>query len=365
MFDDRRSIDPRGSELSETHNATVVPHGRSVSDGLSRLDRFLPGWIGAAMVTGIVLGRVFPGLNDSLDRVKIDTVSLPIALGLLAMMYPVLAKVRYRSMGTVLADRGSLAMSLVLNWVIGPALMFTLSWIFLPDLPEYRTGLIIVGLARCISMVLIWNDLACGDREFGRRARGDQLGFADRRVVAARLLLPRAAAGLSRPRFERHRRHRVADRQVGADLPRHPASRRVSDSHLRGTGKGHRVVRAAVPAPHRTRCALRATWRCGRAPGTTRPTVRPGKPPTWAPPSRCVRHPTCRSPASQMLHLRHAHRSFRPVWDANTSELGCSHTRHRQRNGQPSARVREFEAVVAGRRDHAVGADGDLARLPT
>ena len=158
-------MDPGGSELSEAHNETVLPHGRSVSDGLSRLDRFLPVWIGAAMVTGIVLGRVFPDLNDSLERVKIDTVSLPIAVGLLAMMYPVLAKVRYRSMGTVLADRGSLVMSLFLNWLIGPALMFALAWIFLPDLPEYRTGLIIVGLARCIAMVLIWNDLACGDRE--------------------------------------------------------------------------------------------------------------------------------------------------------------------------------------------------------
>ncbi len=117
------------------------------------------------MVTGIVLGRVFPGLNGTLERVKIDTVSLPIAVGLFAMMYPVLAKVRYGSMGTVLADRRSLVMSLVLNWIIGPALMFALAWIFLPDLPEYRTGLIIVGLARCIAMVLIWNDLAGGDRE--------------------------------------------------------------------------------------------------------------------------------------------------------------------------------------------------------
>jgi len=133
--------------------------------GLSTLDRFLPAWIGVAMVLGIALGRVFPDLNDTLEKVKIDTVSLPIAIGLFAMMYPVLAKVKYRSMGTVLADRRSLVMSLVLNWLIGPALMFTLAWLMLPDLPEYRTGLIIVGLARCIAMVLIWNDLACGNRE--------------------------------------------------------------------------------------------------------------------------------------------------------------------------------------------------------
>ncbi len=117
------------------------------------------------MVAGVVLGRALPDLNDQLEKVKIDTVSLPIAIGLFAMMYPVLAKVKYRSVGTVMADRRSLVMSLVLNWIIGPAVMFTLAWLLLPDLPEYRTGLIIVGLARCIAMVLIWNDLACGNRE--------------------------------------------------------------------------------------------------------------------------------------------------------------------------------------------------------
>jgi ACR3 family arsenite transporter len=131
---------------------------------LSLLDRFLPVWIGLAMVLGIVLGKLFTGLYDALDKVKVDTVSLPIAVGLLAMMYPVLAKVKYGSIGSVI-DRRALVMSLALNWLVGPALMFTLAWLLLPDLPEYRTGLIIVGLARCIAMVLIWNDLACGSRE--------------------------------------------------------------------------------------------------------------------------------------------------------------------------------------------------------
>ena len=144
----------------------IEPHTdeHAVAARLSTLDRFLPVWIGVAMVLGIVLSKVFTGLDDTLDRVKIDTVSLPIALGLLAMMYPVLAKVKYRSIGQVI-DRRSLVMSLILNWLIGPALMFALAWLTLPDLPEYRTGLIIVGLARCIAMVLIWNDLACGNRE--------------------------------------------------------------------------------------------------------------------------------------------------------------------------------------------------------
>lgn len=117
------------------------------------------------MAAGLLLGRWIPGLAEILDTIKISSVSLPIALGLLVMMYPVLAKVRYDELGSVTRDKKMMILSLVLNWIIGPALMFMLAWIFLPDLPEYRTGLIIVGLARCIAMVIIWNDLACGDRE--------------------------------------------------------------------------------------------------------------------------------------------------------------------------------------------------------
>ncbi|WP_218063458.1 ACR3 family arsenite efflux transporter [Arthrobacter wenxiniae] len=119
----------------------------------------------AAMAAGLALGRLVPGLNEALDAVKVGSVSLPIAVGLLVMMYPVLAKVRYRETGRVLADRRLLITSLVMNWLLAPAFMFALAWIFIPDLPEYRTGLVIVGLARCIAMVMIWNDLACGDRE--------------------------------------------------------------------------------------------------------------------------------------------------------------------------------------------------------
>lgn len=132
---------------------------------LSTLDRYLPVWIGSAMVFGLILGWAVPDLNDVLDGVKVDNVSLPIALGLLLMMYPVLAKVRYTRISGVVSDRRTLFLSLILNWLVGPVVMFTLAWTMLPDLPEYRTGLIIVGLARCIAMVLIWNDLACGDRE--------------------------------------------------------------------------------------------------------------------------------------------------------------------------------------------------------
>jgi Arsenite efflux pump ACR3 and related permeases len=137
----------------------------SITGKLSTLDRWLPAWIILAMVAGLALGRVVPGLGDALSAVEVDGISLPIALGLLVMMYPVLAKVRYDRLDTVTGDRRLLVSSLLLNWVLGPALMFALAWLLLPDLPEYRTGLIIVGLARCIAMVIIWNDLACGDRE--------------------------------------------------------------------------------------------------------------------------------------------------------------------------------------------------------
>ncbi|BBX24831.1 putative arsenic-transport integral membrane protein ArsC [Mycolicibacter terrae] len=132
---------------------------------LSTLDRLLPLWIGLAMAAGLTLGRIIPGLGNALSAVQLDGVSLPIAAGLLIMMYPVLAKVRYDRLDTVTSDRRLLVSSLVLNWVLGPAVMFALAWLLLADLPEYRTGLIVVGLARCIAMVIIWNDLACGDRE--------------------------------------------------------------------------------------------------------------------------------------------------------------------------------------------------------
>jgi arsenical-resistance protein len=139
--------------------------GELVIGRLSTLDRFLPVWIAAAMGLGLGLGRIFPRLNTSLDSVRVAGTSLPIAVGLLVMMYPVLAKVRYGELSRVAADRRLMVPSVILNWLVGPALMFALAWLMLPDLPAYRTGLIIVGLARCIAMVLVWNELAGGDRE--------------------------------------------------------------------------------------------------------------------------------------------------------------------------------------------------------
>ena len=136
-----------------------------VAKEMSFLDRYLAVWILAAMAAGLLLGRFVPGLDRALDSVQVGGISVPIAVGLLVMMYPVLAKVRYDETHRVTGDRKLLGLSLLLNWIVGPAFMFTLAWVLLPDLPEFRTGLIIVGLARCIAMVFIWNDLACGDRE--------------------------------------------------------------------------------------------------------------------------------------------------------------------------------------------------------
>jgi arsenite transporter len=143
---------------------TMAQHGQ-VASRLSTLNRYLPVWIGVAMAGGLVLGRLIPNFAESLDSIRVGTVSLPIAVGLFAMMYPVLAKVRYRGIGAGATRDRAIAVTLAFNWLVGPLLMFTLAWVLLPDLPELRTGLIIVGIAPCIAMVLIWIDLADGNRE--------------------------------------------------------------------------------------------------------------------------------------------------------------------------------------------------------
>jgi len=145
--------------------AAAHPAEAVVIRRLSTLDRFLPLWIAVAMAGGLGLGSLVPGLNDFLDKLQIGTVSLPIAIGLLLMMYPVLTKVRYEDMGRMRGEGRMFGVSLFLSWVVGPALMFALAWLFLADQPAYRTGVIVVGLARCIAMVLVWNDLAGGDND--------------------------------------------------------------------------------------------------------------------------------------------------------------------------------------------------------
>ena len=266
---------PRRPARQNADDAAVVAK-------LSALDRFLPLWIALAMAAGLILGRLVPSLNDGLDKLRVGTVSLPIAAGLLLMMYPVLAKVRYEDLGHMshdgVSNRRFFGTSLFLSWVVGPALMFALAWLLLPDQPAYRTGVIIVGLARCIAMVLIWNDIAKGDRE---RAAVLVVFNALFQVVAYSFLgyfyLTVLPGWLGLDTQGLRGRH-LAGREDGADLPRHPARRRLPHPPDRHPPTRTRLVRAAVhPAGSRRSPSTASCSRscsCSRSRATRSPPSR-------------------------------------------------------------------------------------------
>ncbi len=312
--------------------STATPHAdeAAVVGRLSTLDRYLPLWIAVAMAAGLGLGALIPGFDDALDALQIGTVSLPIALGLLLMMYPVLAKVRYEELGRLAGERKLIVSSLVLNWIVGPLLMFAVAWIFLADQPEYRTGLIVVGLARCIAMVLIWTDLACADREATALLVAINSLF---QIVAYSLLgwvyltgLP-DLLGLDSQGFE------VSMWEVARTVLIFLGIPLLAGYLTRVIGvrrRGARLVRAAVPAAHRAGRALRPAVHdrdAVRAPGRRDH-------------RRAARRGPDRDPAARLLrrHVRRRVRHRRP---------GCGSGTRARRTLAFTAASNNFELAIA------------------